>query len=65
MVLIADSKLPGTYTVTVTGKSNYAGTVSKTFTINKSREKGLSDTGILMSDQIRNLIRFYRQKAIE
>ena len=29
----ADSKLPGAYTVTVKGKGNYAGTVTKTFTI--------------------------------
>ena len=31
----SDSKLPGTYTVTVTGAGNYAGTVKKTYTITK------------------------------
>ena len=31
----ADSKAPGTYTVTVTGKGNYTGSVSKTYTITK------------------------------
>ena len=31
----ADSKYPGTYTVTVTGKGNYSGKVEKTYTIAK------------------------------
>ena len=42
----ADSKLPGTYTVKVTGKGYYTGTTEKTYTIGK---KNLSDANVTLS----------------
>ena len=44
----ANSKFPGVYTVTVTGRGNYGGTAEKTYTIEKQT---LTDDGVTLSSE--------------